>query len=811
MGAALRRLKRTPVFTCFAVITLAVGIGITTAFSAVLEGLVSPRLAVPDTSTLVTVAALSPLGRMGPVQMSWPDVADLTAQSSTFAHGAAYAGFSAALIGGGASNPADVVAVSGDYFKVLAVNTAFGRWIQPADDQPAAMPVVVLSYSVWRSQFSGDPSVVGTSVTLAGQLAQVIGVMPKGFHGVGATFGRPSAWVPLSFTARFQDGWLALVERSRRSTRAFGLIARIAPDASPAFVSTEIAGIGRNLDATVPLTTKRIWQVLSFEELSRLANSQGPLRVLFALPFAVLLAACANLANLIASRGSVRRYELALRTSLGASRRRLIIEELAEPTILATCGGLLSLVVSRAALAWAASSLQAPLAASMGGVPMEWDLGPATWAIAGAATVVAILVCGLLPAIRLTSTRLHFAMAADNTIAKPGWRWRRNLIALQVFASVGLCLLTLVARAYVREHLLPEVASPMHLEQLAVAQTSFELQRYSAATGQRAVRDLVAETRLTFGVGNAAIASEPPFAHPFWAPFPDVNIVVDGERDALMYAVAGDYFRALSYRTITGRIFDDRDTEAATPVVIVSDRLARDVFGSTNAVGRQFRWRQSRLAQDVDPVGSATVVGVVAGWQDDKRVSFAPFEQRYQRVATVIARAPAGGAAALVEPIRAAIRRADPSLAVILSGPADVVAGGPRVLAAFVMTTVGILSGIVLLLSMSGLYGVLSQIVTQRRREMGLRSALGAGWRHLVWLVMRDGLAPVLEGCAIGLGVAAVVRQLLLSTFNDDLSAMTVQMIFTVVLPLLLLAVVTCYLPARRAAATDPNVVLRDQ
>ncbi len=161
--------------------------------------------------------------------------------------------------------------------------------------------------------------------------------------------------------------------------------------------------------------------------------------------------------------------------------------------------------------------------------------------------------------------------------------------------------------------------------------------------------------------------------------------------------------------------------------------------------------------------------------------------------------------------MRAALRRADSSLAITVSGRADVVAGGPRVIATFVMTTVGILSVIVLLLSMSGLYGVLSQVVTQRRREMGLRSALGAEWRHLVWLVMRDGLAPVLEGCAIGVGVAAVVRQLLQSGFSDDLSGITMRMILAVLLPLFLLALVTCYLPARRAAATDPNVALRDQ
>lgn len=481
-------------------------------------------------------------------------------------------------------------------------------------------------------------------------------------------------------------------------------------------------------------------------------------------------------------------------------------------------GALLSVIVTRAALAWSTSAVQTPLAATNGGLPLEWEIGPGVWALDAAATALAAVICGLLPAIRLTGTQLHFAMATDNTLAKPVWRWRRNVIALQVFASVGLTLLTLISYGYLREHLLPEVASPIGLEQLSLAQTSFDLQRYDEVAGQRTVRNLIVETRRILGPGNGAIASEPPFSLP-WGSFPDSHILVEPsaghvdadppDRNARMQSVAGDYFRALSYRTIAGRVFDERDDGSVGPVVVLGVRLARALFGSSNAVGRVFRWRQSRPALDVDAEGWATVVGVVEGWQDDQNVSFAPFEQRYQPSAAVIARAPGAGEN-LTEPVRAAIRRADPSLAITASGRADVVAGGPKVIAQLAVTTVGVLGAIVLLLSMSGLYGVLSQIVTQRRREIGLRSALGAEWRHLVWLVMRDGLRPVLEGCAIGVGVAAVMRQLLQSRFSDELGGITMPMILAVLLPLSLLAAVVCYLPARRAAATDPNVVLRD-
>lgn len=303
--AATRRLRRAPTFTCFALATLAVGIGITTAFSAVIGTITTPGLGVHDTSTLVTVAAFSPLGSLGPATISGPDAADLKARSRTFADGALHTAFSAALVGGGSSQPADVVAVSGNYFNILTVNTALGRPIQPADDAPAATPVVVLSYTSWRSQFSGDPAVIGTTVTLAGQLAQVVGVMPKNFHGVGARFGRPSAWVAMSLASRFEGRWATLADTNRRSNRRFELIARMGPATPSASVSAEVAGIGRTLDLTVPGATKRIWQVFSFDELSRKEASQGPLLMLFALPVAVLLAACTNLANLMASRSAV--------------------------------------------------------------------------------------------------------------------------------------------------------------------------------------------------------------------------------------------------------------------------------------------------------------------------------------------------------------------------------------------------------------------------------------------------------------------------------------------------------------------------
>lgn len=819
LAAAARRLWSSRGFTLFAIATLAGGIGTTSAFYATVGVLLSPPLAVADPATLVTVGGTSPLGRVGAARLSWPDIEDIAAQAQSVERVTGYAEFRSALVRDGSSELTSIIAVSGEYFPLLGVRTVAGRPIQPADDRADSEPVGVLSYFVWMSQFGGQPDVIGTIVKIAGRSVRVVGIAPREFRGVGGDrLGQRIAWVPLSFTAALDGRSYRLLDMTRRSSRSFRLIARLAPGASKERASSEMAVIGARLDEQGALATKRGWRILSAEEANQSTEDSEVVWIILALPVLVMIVVCTNLANLVISRGVARKHELAIRSSLGASRLRLVLEELVEPSILAICGGALSIVVATVVLNWVASVLNAPLASLTGGLVFEWRIDPKVWGIAGAATLFAVVTLGVLPAMQLTGHRQKPLNASDSFLAGQRWRGRRNVIALQVFVSVSLSLLTLVGYAYVAKLVSVNPDQPTDMEDLVVAHIPYDGQQYSRLAAEQSISSIETELRSTFGAGAVALASYPPFVVP-WLPWVDARaffasatVTPDATtaREALIHSVAGDYFRALSYQAVSGRFFDERDSLESDPVVILSEHLARDVYGAAPAVGRVIYWNQIQAGVEVDSSGSATVVGVVRGWEGGGRVAYMPFDQRYQPTLAVLARVDSLGVNSLVNRLKTSISRADPNVAVQVVGRADSVAGGPRLVASFVVKAVGVLTATLLALSMSGLYGVLSQVVTQRRREMGLRMALGASSGGIVRLILRNGMAPVLEGCLIGTGVAVVLRQLLQTGFRNELSGVTPWMFLAVVLPLVLIALATCYFPARRAAKADPNVVLRD-
>jgi predicted permease len=596
------------------------------------------------------------------------------------------------------------------------------------------------------------------------------------------------------------------------------LIARLAGAASQERATSEIAAIGARLDEQLPLQNRRSWQILSAESADQSPQATDVIWIIFALPLLALVVVCTNLANMVVSRGFVRRHELAIRSSLGASRLRLVLEELAEPVILAICGGALSLVVTISLLNWVASVLSAPIASLTGGLVFEWRLEPRVWAVAGISTFFAVVTFGVVPAIQLTGRRLTAITSGDNLMGGQRWRGRQNLVALQVFVSVALSLLALIGSKYVSEHLSGGPDQPTNINDLVMAHLPYEGQQYGRPAAQQSIVAIASELQRSFGPNAVALASYPPFAVP-WLPWIDARVFVGSAppieddrtlRETLIHSVAGDYFETLSYEVASGRFFDERDSAESESVVILTEQVARDVYGSTPAIGRRLYWKQAQAGLEVGQSGAATVVGIVRGWGDAERVAYMPFTQRYQPALAVLARVDSSGVASVIDRVRTAIIRADPNVAMQVVGRADAVAGGPRLLASFVVIAVGALAITVLLLSMSGLYGVLSQVVSQRRREMGLRIALGASGGNIVRLILWRGMAPIAEGCLIGAGVAAVLRQLLQTGFEKELSGLTVWMLLLVILPLLLVGLATCYLPARLAAKVDPNVVLRN-
>ncbi len=839
LRAAWRRLARAPAFTSFAIVTLGLGIGVTTAaYSGFYTHLGRP-LGVRDSGSLVLLTSRTGINPTFPEDISLADFRDLSAQTQRVRELAAWGRFGSAIVGGGTSQLAAVEAVTGKYFSVLGVSAALGRVIQPADAEPGAPPVVVLADSLWRSQFGGDPAIVGSTVRIANQPVEVIGVAPEGFRGVGSRFvGSRSAWMPLPFAQRLPGSyWRDRFDPGSHGSSWLYVVGRLMPGLARDAAAVDIATVGARLDEAVPLrfrsgngtlpTIARQWTLTALDDSYSVTGSAEVMRVVVGLPLLVLLVACTNLANLVLSRGIARRHEFAVRSALGASRWRLVREEIIEGATIVLAGGAVGAVVAQGLLTWAVSRLREVVQTIDPTVVLAWRVQPVVFVAVAIAACLALLVAAVLPAIQLTRPRISGALAVDNTATSaPRWRGRGNLIALQVTATAALCLVTLLCVRLVGSAMAHGGSGGgADLERMAVAVIPFDAQQYPAAQIDRSITEIVADVRRSPNVEAAGAITHPPIGLRWSDPesavavsVPDMPLTADersGE-SAHVYGITPGMFRAMGQSLLAGRSFDDRDRAGSAPVVILEEQLAQRMFGRTDVVGRPFAWRQAITTVRPAPTGEATIVGVVSNTPlpEDGReadlLAYAPIAQRPERVATIVARAAGPDARPIVAAVVEAIRRTDPDIAITSSGRADTLADGLSVVAGFIASCCGGLALLSLALAMAGLYGVLSHIVSLRTREMGLRMALGADGRDLVRLVMKGGLRPVLEGLVIGLLVAFVIRQVMVGLFTRTVSPIDAAMLGAAFLPLVVAGVVTCYLPARRASRVDPNVALRD-
>jgi hypothetical protein len=432
---ALRRLAQSPLFTAFSVVTLALGIGITTAAYSILYSLLWRDPAIADVSGLLSLSR----------PIAWADHRDLLEQQTSFRGVAARAEFGASLSARGEADLVSCEAVSGNYFQILDLSPALGRLLRESDDEPGAPAVVVLSTAVWRSQFSADPSIVGSSVRLGGRIFEVASVAPIGSAASDGD-GAPD-W-------RLDHPRRGAGARRRSGRRSCGLRPRPAGFrvAEHSGADAELAAImtgsiawrrsGRPASAINTRDPVRGWEVRPALDRSRLANTGEAARVLLAVPALVLLVACTNLANLVLSRGLLRRQEHSIRQALGASRWRLVRPPFIESAVVAFFGGIGGTLVTWGLLRWSSVTFEETFG-FFTTVRLDGRLEPEVFAAAGLSMLLALVVAGVVPAMRLTRGDLHRHLTVD--AAASGlmrWRGRSNLIALQVAASVALLLIT---------------------------------------------------------------------------------------------------------------------------------------------------------------------------------------------------------------------------------------------------------------------------------------------------------------------------------------------------------------------------------
>jgi putative ABC transport system permease protein len=820
---AARRLRATPLFTIFAILSLGVGVGVTTTVYSVVDSTLWRDTVVrqPEDVAFVMVPGGTSLTME---RMSRPDYEDLRATVTSFSGIGASRSIYTAVSSPSATELMPGDAVDGDYFRTLGVRAAVGRTIQPSDRDAR---VVVLSHAVWRTRFSADPEVIGRTVRLSGEAFEIIGVAQESFEGPHDIFRGARLWVPLGAAPVFLAPRAAGSTIDERDRRTLFVAGRLASGRTVANASAEIKALAANLDAAHPQrslyqdrrVTTRQWSAKSLAQIR--ADSDGGRRIgllLVALIALVLVVACTNLANLVLARGTARQHELAVRAALGASRWRLIREQFAESALLALGGAIASFLVVagfRALL-----DIDLPFAGQIS-LTLRPSLNVPSLAVASAAVLLSLLVFGLEPAVQLTRRGdvRNDLSAGTGSVGLPRAGRQRTLLRWQVAISAGFFI---IATLFVR-HTVAEMRhdSGVQMDRLGIVSLNFDTQRWSESRARRVLDRVLEDARQDPAIEAVAVSAGLPFGMPGRLSValgtPDKPIGAGQDATAAI-AATPTVFRALGVPIVRGRGFDDRDHAGAAPVVVLTEHAARRLFGTVDAVGSPIFLRRLRRADERGSVETAIVSATVVGVARDTDTSrffgrrsdlvYLPFSQHYAPYIAVTARAK-GDPAAAVRALRSAVRRADTDLAIESSG------SGRAMMAPeyMVLRGAGIgslsLGALTLVLAMLGLFGIQTHMVERRTREIGVRMSLGATAAQVRSMVLKDGYKPVLQGLAIGLFIGVAGRTIVRSYLDVKVEIIDPWMLLVVPVPLLLAAFCACYLPARRASKVDPNVALR--
>ncbi|HEX5214380.1 MAG TPA: ADOP family duplicated permease [Vicinamibacterales bacterium] len=819
---ALRRLRRAPTFAIFSILTLGLGIGATTAIYSVIHAAQSPPPAVTNVERIVNVYH-SRGGSLPMLSLSWQDFTDFRARQTVFAKvmGWHHERFAFAAAGRAESGFGEFV--TGDYFDVLGVPVALGRTIQPADDQRNAPAVVVISHRVWQRLFDEAPDVIGRTLRLNGVPAQIVGVAPQEFSGLfNGGIVSSAVWVPFSNLPRL--GTARAGQMDDRRARIVLVKGLLRSDRTVEQVSVEAELIGRQLDLESPLARPgddprlsssyftRRWHV---RRAADIVINEGMERIVRPLTATLLLAVslvlmvvCTNLANMTLARATDRTHELAIRLALGASRWRLVREQIVESAVVVLAGATAGVALARVAMVILSRELAVGNGVTIRMVPR---LDVAVLIAASIAAGLALVVAGIIPALQSVRADLRSPMSSSGgTSGVPRWRWRRLLIASQVTVSLVLVTLAALCISHVREGLGQDRG--LDLAAIAVAEVDFGTQQYDPERTRSIANAIVSRLSQQPDVDAVAMSS----GWPVLISDPGGTVLQPGTRTGASAAfVAGSptILDALGLPLIVGRKFDARDTVGAPRVVILSQRTAQVLFDDAPAIGREVEVKRRQWVGEPEPRPFlATVVGIAGDVADaggPENAVYLPIDQHPERRLTFTVRAN-GDPSRMLTTIRQTIAGVDPALAIgqLTTGPSLV---GTEFLFFRVMGAIAAILGLfALILALAGLYGVLSHVIGRRTREIGIRIALGADTARILRMVIRDGLEPVISGLVLGLAIGGIARMSLGPMFTRLAPAIDPVVLTSVPLAMIAAAVVAAYVPARRAAKIDPNVALRD-
>jgi putative ABC transport system permease protein len=815
---AVRLLRKSPVFTVVAVLTLALAIAANTVVFTGVNAVLLQPLPYQQPDQLVRLYTQFPTMDLPKFYFSEPEYFDVQRGSRTIDSMGAW--FSNTVNFTGSDQPLSVprTFVSASLFPTLGVRPVLGRGITPEEDVPDGPPVAVIAYDLWQSAFRGSPQVLGKTVEVNGRTFTIVGVMPKGFDFPGGS--ATQLWTPLQLDPNAPD--------DKRGSHAYNVIARMKPGVTVDGANADLTDLAALLGGAHPtqhyFDPKRHPLVARSLKGEIVDSAKKPLWLMQGVVFFVLLIACANIANLLVARADVRRGEIAIRTALGAGRARLSRQFLVESLVLGACGAAVGLLVTP----WALDAMVALLPA---GTPRanEIRIDGAVLGFAVLSGIAAACVFGLAPIFHTRGSRLAGSLAAAAgraTLGKQGIRVRRALIVAEIaLATVLVAGSVIFARSFLALQEVELGFDPRNLVMFdvlvpkATAKDDPSLVRFYDD-----IRDRLAQLP---GVESVSAISDPP-PHRFAndndiIPFPGQQPDPKGPVWNVEYFqfAGGDYVKTLGGRIVAGRSFGPQDDEHGQLVAIVNEAFVRKFWPGEDAVGKHVQ-----VYDPKDP--ELTIVGVVAdmkyagldqptGTEIVYPIAQADLDTAYAkgegvpRNMTFLVRATADPRAVYAG-ARAAVAAAAPNIPIAaMRTMEDAVhddVAQPRFLTALVLG----FAAIAVLMAIVGVYGVMSYSVVQRSQEIGIRIALGAPAGRVMAMLLRQGLVLAAFGVGIGLALSFALQRVLshaLSGLLYGAPRLDASTLALIVLPLAAVALLACWAPARRASRIHPTIAMR--